>query len=235
MTGITIRKSIQPKNGTGHSARAGIALAATLLALGAAAIPAVGAPSISLSSPVDLGSLTVGEIVPIDVTLSGLPEGTDFIFNLNTSVLFPGSLLTPVPDPGNTSGLTATTDPGSIFTYSDQVANFDAASSLNAGSAVGIFSDSSPSSSHSISQNGLYYTFTVEAAASGSGTISFDTASGANEYASDDTGFNYASIPVSAPLDFTVAAVPEPSQDAALGIGVLGLAGLMLGAWRRRV
>ena len=50
---------------------------------------ATAAPTVFLTSPENLNNLTVGEQVTIDVNLQGLPVGTDFIFNLNTSVLFP--------------------------------------------------------------------------------------------------------------------------------------------------
>ena len=46
---------------------------------------------VTLSSPQDLTQLTVGELVTIDVDLQGIPVGSDFIFNLNTSVLFPSA------------------------------------------------------------------------------------------------------------------------------------------------
>ena len=48
-------------------------------------------PMVALSSPDNLTNLTVREQVTFEVNLSGLAVGTDFIFNLNTSVLFPSA------------------------------------------------------------------------------------------------------------------------------------------------
>jgi hypothetical protein len=46
----------------------------------------------------------------------------------------------------------------------------------------------------------------------GSGSILFDPTPGANQYAADDTGFNFAPLPTGGPLAFTIASVPEPSS-----------------------
>jgi hypothetical protein len=189
-------------------------------------------PTVFLSSPDNLTDLTVGEVVTIDVNLQGQAVGSDFIFNLNTSVLFPSSEFQTVPDPSNSSGLT--TGFGSVFAFqfADQPPNFYALSSLNAGNAIGIFNDQSPSSSEAINENGLYYSFTLKAIATGSGSIGFDPTPGANQYAADDTGFNFAPLPTGGPLSFTISAasVPEPSSIT------LGLAGLLfsLGCARLR-
>jgi hypothetical protein len=180
-------------------------------------------PMLQLSSPTNLTTLTVGQQVEIDVTLSGLAVGSDFIFVLNSQVLFPSSLFTPVPDPANSSGLTP--GPGFFFDPS-QVANFNAASSLTSGSAVGNFSDSSPSSSFAINENGLYYSFILQATAVGSGTIAFNPAG--TTYAANDTGFNLAPLPTGGPLSFTISAVPEPSSIAMVAVGVA-----FLGCWTR--
>jgi hypothetical protein len=181
-------------------------------------------PSIFLSSPDNLNNLTVGEVAMIDVNLQGLAVGSDFIFVLNTQVLFPSSSFQPV------SGLTTGYGSGYVFLYSDQPTNFSAASSLNAASAIGNFSDSSPGISSAISENGLYYSFTVMALAAGSGSISFDAAN--TTYAADDTSFNLAPLLTGDPLSFTISAVPEPSS---LVVGVVSsLAGLGFTWCRRR-
>ena len=72
--------------------------------------PASAAAVFTLSSPADLSALTVGQDVEIDLSLSGLPfpnNTTDFIFNLNTKILFSTSQFQAIPDPTSTSGLTA--------------------------------------------------------------------------------------------------------------------------------
>jgi hypothetical protein len=194
-------------------------------------------PTVFLSSPENLSDLTVGELVTIDVNLQGLPVGSDFIFNLNTKVLFSSSLFQAIPDPSSSSGLTAVVAPGSVFyNFVDgplQVANFNAQSSLIPGAAIGIFAQSPNTNSGAIGLNGLYYSFTLKAIAAGSGSILFDPTPGANEYAADDTGFNYAPLPNLGPLPFTISAasVPEPSSIT------LGLTGLLVGigcAWSHR-
>ncbi|MFL5243062.1 MAG: PEP-CTERM sorting domain-containing protein [Gemmataceae bacterium] len=184
-------------------------------------------PMVTLSSPNNLSSLSVGDQVEIDVNLQGLPVN-DFIFVLDTKVLFPSSNFLPVPDLSNSSGLT----PGPILSGPNQAANFNAASSLNTNNAIGDFSDSSPNISVAISQNGLYYSFKLQAVSPGSGTIQFDSTADANRYAANDTGFNFAPLPTGGPLAFTInpaaAGVPEPASMALATIGVLGLLGYRL-------
>ena len=170
-----------------------IALTTLALALGSPA-PAVAAPVLTLSSPDDLGALTVGEQVRIDVTLQGLDVGNDFIFVLNSRVLFPAALFDPVPAPTTTSGLT----PGSILTTAAQRSSFDAVSSLTDGAAVGNFSDLVPVPSQAISQNGLFYSFLLEVTAPGSGSIALDPAN--TTYGATSTGFNLAPLPTGGPL-----------------------------------
>ena len=135
-----------------------------------------------------------------------------------------------IPDPTNSSGLTAVVAPGSVFyNFVDgplQVANFYAQSSLTSGAALGIFSQSPNTNSGAIGLDGLYYSFTLKAIAAGSGSILFDPTPGANEYAADDTGFNYAPLPNLGPLNFTISSVPEPSSIAMLAVGMA-----VLGFW----
>jgi hypothetical protein len=174
-------------------------------------------PTVTLSSPDNLTGLSVGEQVTIDVSLQGLPVGTDFIFNLNTKVLFPSAQFQAVPDLSNTSGLTTGFGLGFAFQFTDQPPNFYALSSLNSGDAIGIFNDQSPVPSEAINENGLYYSFLLKAISTGTGSIGFDPTPGANQYAADDTGFNFAPLPTGDPLPFTISptsAVPEPSALA---------------------
>jgi hypothetical protein len=202
-----------------------------LLTLGYAASPVAAGPMLSLSSPNGLSNLSVGDVVRIDVTLSGLDVGNDFIFVLNSRLLFPGSLFDPVPDPVGTSGLT----PGPILQTAGQRASFHAVSSLSDGVVVGRFSDLFPTPSQVISQNGLYYSFLLRAEAVGSGAISFD-ASG-NEYASVTTGFNLATLPTGGPLPFTVGpgatAVPAPPALVLVLTGLILIGGREVSRRRR--
>jgi hypothetical protein len=196
-------------------------------------VTANAAIEVTLSSPQDLAHLTVGEQVTVDVNLQGLPVGSDFIFNLNTSVLFPSNLLQTVPDTTNTSGLTAGFGSGFAFQFANQPPNFYALSSLTAGSATGIFNDQSPSPSEAINENGLYYSFILKAIAPGSGTIAGNTAPGSNQYAADSTGFNFAPLPPIAPLPFTIAATAVPEPSSLVLCAMASLAGLGW-TWSRR-
>ena len=208
-----------------------VLFSASMLAALMCVAPAVFAgPMATLSSPANLNNLTVGELVTINVNLSGLPVGTDFIFNLDTKVLFPSSSFQTVPDPTNTSGLTTNYGAGFAFQYAGQPPAFYSTSSLNADNAVGIFNNTL--TAPAISENGIYYSFTLEAIAPGSGSISFDPTPGANQYAADDTGFNYALLPTGGPLSFAITAVPEPSAFS-LGI-VATFVGLGCGWYRHR-
>ncbi|QEH36092.1 PEP-CTERM motif protein [Aquisphaera giovannonii] len=203
--------------------------------------PARAGVVFTLSSPSDLSALTVGQEVEIDLSISGLPSPnlTNFIFNVNTRILFDSSLFQAIPDPNSTSGLTAVVAPGSVFDNNVQgplqVANFNAQSSLTAGAAVGNFSESPNVNSGAIGLNGLYYSFLLRAIAPGSGTIAFDPTPGANQYAANETGFNFAPLNTSGNLSFTIsgAAVPEPSSIGMLAVGVAALGCRRLA--RRRV
>lgn len=67
---------------------------------------------------------------------------------------------------------------------------------LNSGNAIGDFASGS---GPAIGLNGLYYSFTLQASGVGSGTILFDSTPGANQYAADDTGFNFAPLSTGGP------------------------------------
>lgn len=196
-----------------------------LSALASLATPAMATPNVFLSSPNDLTHLTVGQVVTVDVNLQGLPVNQDFIFNLNTKVLFSSALFSPVAD-ATPSGLTATygSGSGSVFLYASQVTGFQSLSSLNSGSAVGIFAPPYPA----ISENGVYYSFKLKATSAGNGSIAFDSTPTANEYAADDTGFNYAPLPTGGPLNVNISAVPELSSLNLFVTLIAGGSGLLL-------
>jgi hypothetical protein len=230
MKSIVLKKAyIQPTLIVMERTMSRMACAAVILAALMLVTPiTLAGPMVVLSSPDNLNNLTVGEEATIDVTLSGLPVGSDFIFNLNTSVLFPSSQFQAVPDPTNTSGLTSGFGGTFAFQFPDQPPNFYALSSFNAGNAIGIFAPPATA----INENGLYYSFMLKAIAPGSGSILFDPTPGANQYAADDTNFNFAPLPTGGPLSFAISSVPEPSS-VVLG-AVASLAGLGFTWCRRR-
>jgi len=212
----------------------GVASCALVLwALGFVACPATAGPTLVLSSPVDLTTLTVGQQVPIQVSLQGLDYGNDFIFVLNSHVLFPGDLLIPVRDLTTTSGLT----PGPILGLGvsppaiPQSSKFDLLSSLTATSATGNFADFTSPVSVAINQNGLYYSFILQAASVGSGSIQFDSSNTA--YASVTTKYNLASLPTGGPLAFAISAAAGTPEPSTLLTAVTG-AVIGLGLWWRR-
>ncbi len=195
-------------------------LSVMLLILGSMVTPTTAAPMLVLSSPSNLSNLSVGDRVRINVSLQDLDVGNDFVFVLNSRLSFPGSLLEPVPDSSFSSGLT----PGEILVTAAQRNSFNAVSSLTDGVVTGNFSDSSPTPSQAISQNGVFFSFLLAAQSVGSGTIRFDSAS----IASNSTGFNLAPLPTGGPLAFAInaAPLPEPSSLALSVIGTtLGLVG----------
>jgi len=206
-------------------------IAAVVLCVAPGAV--AGTINATLSSPEDLSQLTVGELVTIDVNLQGVTFGSDFIYDLDTKVLFPTSLFSAVPDPTNPSGLTTSFGPSSgyAFYYSGQPPAFYSTSSLGSGDAVGVFNNSI--SAPPINQGGIYYSLTLMAIATGDGSISFDTSVATNnQYASNTTpNFYYIPLPTSGPLLVSISSIPEPSS-LVLG-GVAALFGIGF-TWRRR-
>jgi hypothetical protein len=128
--------------------------------------------------------------------------------------------------------------PFSTFLYSASTivsaTNFNAQSSLVAGAANGDFSESPNVNSGGIGLNGLYYSFMIQAVAAGTGSISFDPTPNANEYAANETGFNFVPLNTTGNLSFTItpASVPEPSSIAMLGVGIAAL-GYLIRARKR--
>jgi len=208
-----------------HRAPIAVLIVAALLGGVSGAGAGVIGPNVILSSPQDLAHLTVGSQAEIDVTLQGLPD-SHFIFNLDTRVLFPTSNFQLV------SGPTATTATGSVFFADNQVADFNAHSGPipGGGGVIGDFADETASGVGAIGQNGLYYSFVVQAIAPGSGTIEFDLVTpGGNQFSGTDSvpPFAFSTLPTGPPLPFTIAgaAVPEPTSGllAVIGMSVSGL------------
>jgi len=170
-----------------------------------------GEVMVTLSSPDDLSQLKVGDEFRVDVNLTGVDVGNNFIFVLNTRVLFPSSLVQVVADPGTSSGLS----PGAILVTADQRTAFDLSSSLSSGQAIGNFSDTSPLISQAIAQNGIYYSFVLRAMALGSGVVQFDP-SGGNAYAANDTNFDLRPVATGGSLRFHI--IPEPASLTLAGI-----------------
>jgi hypothetical protein len=192
----------------------------SLMIAASLAAPAHGASLVTLSSPNDLAHLTVGSQAEIDVTLSGLPAD-DFIFNLETRVVFPSSELQLV------SGPTPSKAFGSVFFGPDniadpQLADFNANSGpIPGGGVIGNFLDETASGVGAIGQNGLYYSFVVQAIEPGSGTIAFDlTTPDANRFSGTETNFAFAPLPTGPALTFTIASVPEPTSGLLVLIGM---------------
>jgi hypothetical protein len=185
---------------------------------------AVAAPVLVLSSPDNLSNLHIADEFRIDVALEGLEVGSNFVFDLNSRLLFPGALVDPVLDPTTASGLT----PGAILVTAAQRSSFDAVSSLTDGVVTGNFSDLAPVASQAISQNGTYFSFLLEATDVGSDMISFDPAN--TTFAADSTGSNLAPLPTGNALEIRIVPVPAPPSLLLLGVGTM----LGLGWMRRR-
>ena len=177
--------------------------------------------TISLSSsPGDLSSLGIGDMVTVDVILSDLDTAggeeleflavtvviDDLVFGTPTSIT-PSEI---VPDP---DGFLGVDGPG----FAE--GSFDAFFTL--------------SGTDRITTNGTFFSFELEAIGAGSGSIAIEFADALFP------DFSSPSINTSAspPLDFTVnpgaapTAVPEPVTSA---LALVGLAGLGANIYRRR-
>lgn len=135
-------------------------LVALGLALACSTAEAVSTPLfLHLSSPNDLMHLTPGDTAVIDVSLAGLTPGGQLV-SLTGSVLFPDSLL----------GTPLSISPGAIVP--DATDFLDAPLAGQADGAFLVIPGSDPS--HNVSQNGGFYSFTVQAQAAGSGTFALN-------------------------------------------------------------
>lgn len=188
------------------------ALSVVAATLGAAAAAVSAQTALQLSSPSDLGNLTVGDTVRIDVSLAGLPgpaqlellaAAVDFnpaVFGTPTSVS-PGQI---VPDPNSFEGF------------------------ADVGSVTGLFESFDGGSAGRIGDDGRFFSFNLTVAGAGSGLISLDVADALRFDPDNPLEPTEVDLLLGPGLSFT--AVPEPSALAAVG-----LAGLVCLARARRV
>ena len=200
-----------------HSYTTATLVAAGLLALGATATTArAQSAQLSLTSDSDLTRVLVGQTIRINVNLTGL--GGSSLAGLNASVASPGLLFDApatgldaampgaiVPNPDGYFGSVDDTDPGTIF-------------------ADGVYDAQEPAGN--ISAEGTFFSFTLKAAAPGTGVIDFALDDNLQPLVTgvgpDGTDFT----PTTADLSgLAVTVVPEPGSAAVL-IGGFGLAAL---------
>jgi hypothetical protein len=176
--------------------RIGAALAAALFLFGARPCAASFLVSLSSSTP-NLGALTIGQTVAVDVVLSGLNPG-DTVDFLGATVNYDGTLLGP-----------STVTPGAII---PDVGGFSSSPPGTAGLANGQYDDLNlsppPDFFPPISTNGILFSFTTQATAAGTGAFSFDPNSPA--FIASDSNGDPLTGSAGSPLGFTVAS-PEPS------------------------
>lgn len=116
----------------------------------------------TLSSPDDLGSLTVGQTAHFDITLSGL-AAVEQLVTLTGGVTFNTPLL----------GAPTAVHAGSIVPH--PLANLLDFQTFSApGEADASFLTFSSNTSEQIISNGIFYGFDVEARTAGTGTLQFD-------------------------------------------------------------
>jgi hypothetical protein len=172
---------------------------------------ALAAPlSLSLSSPNNLLGLSPGDIAVINVNLTGLGTGEQLV-SLTGSIRFPGLLL------------------GTPLSLRQGLIVPDAADFLGsplAGQADAMFLTFSSDPTRRISQNGLFYSFTVQAQAVGSGELALaPLALMAEQYDPQNPllpVLRTVSAGAALPFDLSSPAViPAPP---ALGLALLGLA-----------
>ena len=180
--------------------------------------PSAQAVTLSLSSsPADLSSLMVNDVVMVDVILGGLgvSESLDF---LGATVSF---------DPG-VFGSPTGISPGAIIP--DPTGFIGSASP---GLADGLFDAFfTASGTDEITTNGVFFSFDLQVVGSGSGSIDFDFA---EAFFDIDTG-DVAPVEVDDPLDFTAprpddGIIPEPLTAT---LGLIGVTALGLSLRRRR-
>jgi hypothetical protein len=195
-----------------RTSRRGLTIGAVVVALLLGLqIPSQAAPMLVLSTPSDLSSLNVGEVVTFDVVLSGLMPGDELEYlsaNIDTPLFMVQSSPTagPIADPMNFTG---SSFPGGVDGF------FDSFFGLNPGA--------------NIVSNGVFYSFSLKATTPGSGAISFSSALAALDL--DPIVPDFAdSVATGDPLQFTIA--PEPASFAIFASGILFFG--LLCARRRR-
>ncbi len=188
---------------------------------------------LTLSSPDDLSSLTVGQTTHVDVTLSGLLVGEQLV-TLTSGVSFDGPLL------GTPTAIQA----GSIVP-NPLASPLDFQTVSAAGAAHASFLTFSNNASEQIVSNGILYGFDFKAIAPGSGTLQFDPLALIGEQF-DATNLNLPIlrfIDIGPALTFTIKAanggggggggggtsVPLPGGLPAMFVWMTGLGAVLIG------
>jgi hypothetical protein len=161
-----------------------------------------------------LMALTPGDSARIDVGLTGLGAGEQLV-SLTGSVLFPAALL----------GTPLSISPGPIIPYVSDFLDAPFAGRAD-GTLIPAFDPANPDPTHWISQNGVFYSFRVQAQAAGSGVFTLDPeALAAQQYdpqAPPLPMLRDVTAGAALPFDIsTIAVIPAPP---ALGLALLGWA-----------
>ena len=158
--------------------------------------------SLQLSSSDDLTALGVGDMVTVDVSLSGLQPGEELV-SLTGSVLYPDPLM----------GTPLSINPGAIAPNA-----IDFLDLAFPGQADGSFVTFSPLAAAHITSDGVFYSFDVQAQAVGSGQFALDSLALIAEQ--HDPSFPILRFPEAGPpLDFSVVPVPAAALLAMMGMG----------------
>jgi len=178
---------------------------------------AVTIPSLLLTSPDDLESLVVGDIVTLQITLEDLSEQNQDVFALGADIILPDTHFDLLNGP----------TPGAVVPTAD---GFSGSDFLIDGQLIlTAFYDNESETLPAIEQNGVFYELLFKAKAEGSGEIKFDLAAPPQILGSDDTEPTpFITLFAGPPIPYRIRAVPEPS--AAVLASLLGL--IALGASR---